>query len=358
MSTIIRNDVNINVGFSIRRYPNDMVSRVYHPKNIEELKVLMNFFMMVNNIPTEYGIEILYDHWNDPCISRLGAIMITPAIFNVVENYEYLLSSQNEFDNKTIEFCGKDNIYMQFDINCVSIEYMLNQVEAIKTTVEFSNIWDVIRYSFSKFFNDMSKYTNVTSFDDVIRESNIIMSDEKNIKISFAIFLIKTFALYNPMMQDRDFINNKNMGLMGLVSNSLFPNKISERCGLYGSYVMSIYGRNLYNYTVHYNKVIGKLTDPDRKNSVLVDAYSRFMVFTSEFINQSIAKIVMSVNYYGNNFIVIEDETQIPYLKNYSNNPANPQYNILFLKNMDKKYKISLLKAGSGGYDTIGIRHL
>jgi hypothetical protein len=358
MSTIIRNDVNVNVGFSIRRYPNDIVSRAYHPKNIKEVHCLMNFFMVVNNCPMEYGVEISYDHWDDPCISRIGAIMVTPAIFNVVENYEYLLSVKHEFEDNTIEFCGKDNIYVGFDINSSSLTSLLKEIEAIQTTVEFSSIWDVIRYSFSKFFKDSLKYSNISSFDDIIRESTIIMSDEKNIKISFAVFLIKMFSLYNPMMQDREFINNKNMGLVGLVSHSLFPNKISERCGMYGSYILSIYARNLYNYCTHYNQVINRLTDPERGSSVIVDAYSRYIVFTNSFIQQTISKVALVVDYYGKRYMALEDESQIPHMKQYSQNPSNPQYNILFLKNMDKKYKISLLKAGSGGYDTIEIRHL
>ena len=352
-------NIDHNLGelqYKVAIYPNNIKTWQYIPRNVSELMKITDCYSN-NSTDINVGIEISFDEWCDSNISKIGAMLITPAVF-ITESDFTILCRENFEDFISVDICGKDNLYLKFDHNKFINSDILKVVDQLKTQTEgFNCIYDVVSYC-TKVSSTNSTSISVSDFRDIFFGNyELLLKDRKNAECYLIVYYLKMFSLYNPLMQDKEFLQNRNIGFAGLLSDSLFISTLSDT-NYYSKSTINFFMRKLHAYLNYYTYIIeNKVNNKDYDHIALIDHYSRFLIFEPLFIERNIDKIGMLVFYNESVYFVLESEKQIHRLKNTFDGSTD-SYHILFTKNLDDLYKRSLLKAGAGGYDTIESVHI
>ena len=334
--------------------PTGLTVTTYSPTDIVELQKVINMLLSVKQ--QEYITEITFSNWNDPAVSKIGVMMITPAIFLSIDDYmilcEHFKDDKSQHDH--IDICGKDKLYIDSNFKTESFNTFLEVVPKVKD-LKAQSLTDV-----NKLLTDMLSMKRLTeSYRYTFHELGgeyLVHNSESSIKNCMFVMLSKVFSYYNPLMTKMEFLKAGDRNLTYFLSNNTFvANKFGKNHyddSTYGMYV------TLYSSFVEYYRRIAKnLTETDRV--MIIDHYSRYVVFNESFMNLHKDSCCYVVEYNDKRFLVIESKEQVKNIKSQSNDVSlslSDGMYVLFEKHLDKLYKLSLLKSGCGGYDEVKLK--
>lgn len=344
--------VNLESMKSVWTTPTDITVTVYSPENINDLQRVINHLISVNT--QDYMAEISFSKWNDPYISKVGVIMITPIIFVTIEDYEYLcihfMDEKSRHD--CVNVCGKDKLYIDSNFNREPFEKFMELVPVVKrisanSLVDlnklFTNMLDM------KPINDSYRYT-LQDLDG----KYLVHSSDQCIKNCMYVMLCKVFSYYNPLSHKREFLKVGDRYLTYFLSNNAFLANMHDKHH-YDNTTFGMYVTLYSSFVEYYQGIVNSLINDEQFK--VIDHYSRYIVFNDDFINKYKNSCCYIVEYNGKQFMVFESKEQIRQIRR-NNLPSGFFDNIyiLFEKNLDDIYKVSLLKSGCGGYDEIKMK--
>ena len=333
--------------------PTQLTVTAYHPCNLSELRKVINYLLHIEK--QTFMTEISFDRWEDKYISRVGAIMITPAVFITLADYIFLCEHFSSDDNRQehINICGKDKLYIDSNFDKKPFEKFLGMIEDVKT-LKASNLSEVnkifTRMLDMKPFNTSFKYT----FQD-FQSQYLVHNSDNNIKNCMFVMLSKVFSYYNGLMESMEFIKSGDKNLTYYLSNHTFVCRYFEKQH-YDNTTFGMYITLLSSFVEYYQNIISSLVEHNQFR--VIDHYSRYIVFRNEFIEKYANQCCYVVEYNDKRFIVLETKDQILHIKHQIDIPEQflARTNVLFEKHLDKIYKLSLLRSGCGGYDEILIK--
>ena len=177
--------------------PTGLTVTTYSPTDIVELQKVINMLLSVNQ--QEYITEITFSNWNDPAVSKIGVMMITPAIFLSIDDYmilcEHFKDDKSQHDH--IDICGKDKLYIDSNFKKESFNTFLEVVPKVKD-LKAQSLTDV-----NKLLTDMLSMKRLTeSYRYTFHELGgeyLVHNSESSIKNCMFVMLSKVFSYYNPL---------------------------------------------------------------------------------------------------------------------------------------------------------------
>ncbi len=345
--------VNLDSMKSVWKTPTDITVTAYSPENINDLQRVINHLLSVKT--QDYMVEISFSKWNDPYISKVGVIMITPTIFITIEDYEYLCS--HFMDDKSrqdcVNVCGKDKLYIDSNFNREPFKKFMGLIPVVKhissnSLVDlnklFTNMLDM------KPINDSYRYT----LHD-LGGQYLVHNSDQGIKNCMYVMLSKIFSYYNPLSHKREFLKAGDRNLTYFLSNNTFLANMHGKHH-YDNTTFGMYITLYSSFVEYYKGIVNSLINDEQFK--VIDHYSRYIVFNDDFINKYKNSCCYIVEYNGKRFMVFESKEQIRQIRRNNNLPNGffDSIYILFEKNLDNIYKMSLLKSGCGGYDEIKMK--
>ena len=333
--------------------PTGLTVTTYSPTDIEQLRKVINMLLSVEK--QEYITEVSFSNWTDEAISKIGVMMITPAIFLTIDDYvtlcEHFSNSDRQHDH--INICGKDNLYIDSNFKTESFENFLELIPTVKN-LRASSLTDV-----NKLFTDMLGMKPLTesyryTFHDLGGQYLVHNSEETILNCMF-VMLSKVFSYYNPLSVKMEFLKAGDRNLTYFLSNNTFlTNKYGKHH--YDNSTFGMYITLYSSFVEYYRGIVTSLTENNRFK--IIDHYSRYVVFRDEFMNEYKNLCCYMVDYNSKQFIVFESKDQIRNVKKQNDLPNGffDTINVLFKKDLDQLYKLSLLKSGCGGYDEIKLK--
>ena len=110
---------------SVWKTPTGLTVTTYSPSDIEQLRKVINMLLSVEK--QEYITEVSFSNWTDEAISKIGVMMITPAIFLSLDDYmmlcEHFKDDRSQHDH--INICGKDKLYIDSNFKTDSFNTFL-----------------------------------------------------------------------------------------------------------------------------------------------------------------------------------------------------------------------------------------